>query len=43
MNSILFTAMHKTHTAIFANKLVKLDVFKLIDVNSVRHNELWVS
>ena len=43
MNAILFTAMHETQTAILANKLVELDMFKFVDMSNVRHNTLWVT
>ena len=30
-------------SAILSNKLVELDVFKLVNVNNMRHNGLWVT
>ena len=30
-------------SAILANKLVKLNVFKLVNMNNMRHNGLWVN
>jgi hypothetical protein len=43
MSTILFIAMHENPTAILANKLVELDMFKFVDMSNVRHNTLWVS
>ena len=37
------TAAQEDKAAILANNLLELDMFKLVEMNNIRHNRLWTT